>query len=79
LLIDTSTDRANRTVTRIEILDAVRTAFDGTGVTKADLLTAAGTADARPETIDALRRLPDTAAFRHARELWAHLPDMPVK
>lgn len=79
MLIDTSTDKADRTLTRTEILDAVRTAFDGTGVTKADLLAAAGTADARPETIDALRRLPEAAAFRHARELWAHLPDMPVK
>jgi hypothetical protein len=65
-------------VTRIEILDAVRSAFDGTGATKPNLLAAAQDARARPEAIAVLARLPENAELRHARELWAHLPDLPV-
>ena len=78
MLIDTSADEAKRTVTRVEILAAVRTAFDGTGATKADLLATAEAAEARPETIAALRRLPEATEFRQPRELWAYFPDMPV-
>jgi hypothetical protein len=79
LPIDTSTDHVNGTVTRIEILDAVRTAFGGTSTTKSALLAAAQDAHARPEAIATLRRLPENAQLRHARELWAHLPDLPVR
>jgi hypothetical protein len=74
---DTSADPMNG-VTRIEILDAVRTAFDGTAATKAALLAAAQDSHARPEAIAVLARLPENADLRHARELWAHLPDLPV-
>jgi hypothetical protein len=66
-------------VTRTEILDALRPAFDGTGADKAALLATAEAASARPQAIAILRRLPDNADVRHARELWALLPDLPVK
>lgn len=68
----------NRSVTRTEVLNAVRAGFDGTGATKAALLAAAEDAQARPETLEILRRLPENAELRHARELWAQLPDLPI-
>jgi hypothetical protein len=77
LLTDTSADHTNG-VTRHEILDAVRTAFDGTAATKPALLAAARGTNARPEAIAVLARLPENAELRHARELWAYLPDLPV-
>jgi hypothetical protein len=78
LLTDTSADHVNSTVTRTEILAAVRAAFGGTGATKSALLAAAQDAQARPEAIALLHGLPENAELRHARELWAHLPDLPV-
>jgi len=79
MLTDTSTGPVSGGVTRTEILDAVRAAFDGTGATKPALLAAAQDAQARPEAIAILRGLRENAELRHARELWAHLPDLPVK
>lgn len=78
MLTDTSADHLSGTVTRTEILHAVRAAFDGTGATKPVLLAAAEHAHARPEAIEILNRLPEHAELRHVRELWAQLPDLPV-
>lgn len=75
---DAPADAVVPTVTRTEVLDALRTAFDGTGATKAELLATAEAAAARPEAIAILRTLPDNADLRHARELWAFLPELPV-
>jgi hypothetical protein len=79
LLTYASPDRTQQPVTRTEILAAVRDAFNTTGPTGAQLVTAARTAGARPALITALGRIPQRAEFRHVRELWAHLPDLPVK
>jgi hypothetical protein len=77
VLTDTSADGVTG-VTRSEILAAVRAAFDGGGATKPALLAAAEDARARPEAMALLTRLPEGVQLRHARELWAHLPDLPV-
>ncbi|MGH2945792.1 MAG: DUF2795 domain-containing protein [Solirubrobacteraceae bacterium] len=76
--IDTYPDEVNTALTRSEILAAVRPAFAGTGASKTDLLASADAAGARPEAIAILRALPENTELRHARELWAHLPDLPV-
>jgi hypothetical protein len=72
-------DRAQVPVTRSEVLAAVKGAFDSSGATGAQLVAIAMAADARPTLITALQRVPQRAEFRHIRELWAHLPEMPVK
>lgn len=46
-------------------------------VTRADLLAAAVASDARPQAIQLLQRLPDRA-YTNIRELWHHLPGVPV-
>jgi hypothetical protein len=78
LPIDTHPDEVKTAITRTEILTAVRPAFTGAGASKADLLAAAEAARARPEAIAILHALPENTELRHARELWAHLPDLPV-
>jgi hypothetical protein len=65
-------------VSRAEIAGAVRGAFDGRPASVADMLEAARAVHARPEAIHLLERLPVTH-FRSIRELWQHLPELPVK
>lgn len=64
-------------VTRREIVDVVRAAFSGPSASTHAMLTAAREAHARPETIRILEQLP-AAHFRTIRDLWTHLPDVPV-
>jgi hypothetical protein len=65
------------TVTRIEIADAVEEAFARPPVSKGDLLAHATANRARVDVLDALARLPERN-FGHLRELWPHLPGVPV-
>jgi hypothetical protein len=65
------------TVTRIEIADAVETAFAHPPVSKGDLLAHATGNRARVDVLDTLARLPERD-FRHLRDLWPHLSRIPV-
>jgi len=63
-------------VTRIEVLDFVGEAFDGTAVDRATLLAAAEADGARPALLALLRRLP-AGVLTGPEELWSVL-DVPV-
>ncbi|MCR3719539.1 MULTISPECIES: DUF2795 domain-containing protein [Prauserella salsuginis group] len=64
-------------VTRIEIIDAVEEAFDGTPPSKQQLITAASQHHSRDAVLKVLDALPERQ-FRHVRDLWDHLPDVPL-
>ncbi|MBM0202409.1 MULTISPECIES: DUF2795 domain-containing protein [Micromonospora] len=64
-------------VTRIELLDHVRTAFDDGPASRNALLAAAAASNARPEVIALLNRLPERD-FRQVRDLWEEMADVPV-
>lgn len=69
---------ASRAVTRVEVIDHIRTAF-GTGpVTPADLVAAAGGNGARDEILDVLRRLPGDRKFTRPQDIWHDLADIPI-
>lgn len=72
-----SSTHGDLTVTRIEIADAVETAFEHPPASKSDLLSHATANRARVGVLDAIARLPERD-FRRLRDLWAHLPGVPV-
>jgi hypothetical protein len=76
--VTTQTQSLAHPVSRAEIVAVVGSAFGGRPVSTAEVLLAARDAGARPGTIATLERLP-TTHFRSVRELWAHLPDLPVR
>lgn len=63
-------------VTRVEIAEAVRTAFDGGGADRAKILDAA--ANTRPEVLQALARLGDRR-YTRLNEIWEDLTGIPVE
>jgi len=63
-------------VTRIEIAEAVRSAFEGGGATRDEIVAAADSAS-RPQVMDMLRSLPDRR-YSRLNELWEELHDVPV-
>lgn len=65
-------------VTRMEILDAIDTAFTSKPTSKAHILATAEDSRARAELVALLRDLPDRS-FYDVRELWNYLPDVPVE
>ena len=65
------------TVTRMELVDHIESAFESGPATRSALLAAAATSHARPEVIELLQRLPDIR-YRHVRDLWHQLADVPV-
>ena len=67
-----------RPVTRMELVDHIETVFTAGAASRSDLLAAATASHARPEVIEVLRRLPETAAYRSVRDLWSELADVPV-
>jgi hypothetical protein len=71
-------DQTQPPVTRAEVLAAVKDAFGTSGATGAELVAAARAADARPIVITSLQRVSQRVEFRHIRELWGHLPELPV-
>ena len=65
-------------VTRAEIVGHLEDAFaTGGSAAKDELLIAAITSGARPGVIAALHLLP-AGRYQHARDLWRHLPDVPI-
>lgn len=65
------------TVTRMEVLDHIETAFGNGPVSRTTLLDTATATQARAEVMQVLVTLPD-AAYRNVRELWQPLADLPV-
>ncbi|GAB3488362.1 DUF2795 domain-containing protein [Amycolatopsis cihanbeyliensis] len=73
-MTDTNTNPA---VTRNEIIDAVEDAFRDGSATTQEILDAAIRYEAPAELQATLQRLPDRT-FGHVRDLWDHLPDVPI-
>lgn len=65
-------------VTRSEIARHTEAAFDYPPVTPGDLVQAVTDSGGRPEVIAVLLRLPD-GRYTHLRQLWRHLPEIPVR
>jgi hypothetical protein len=65
------------TVTRIELVDHIETAFLAGPATRSELLAAATASHARAEVIEVLHRLSDHP-YRTVRDLWPDLSDLPV-
>ncbi|PXY17045.1 hypothetical protein BA062_37870 [Prauserella flavalba] len=64
-------------MTRIEIIDAVDTAFADSSATKQEIITAAVQHESRDDVLALLDRLP-ARTFGHVRDLWDYLPDVPL-
>jgi hypothetical protein len=65
------------TVTRIDIADLIGDAFGPSGADRAALLATAAEKGAHPVVLEKLTELPDQR-FRTMRELWDHIPEVPV-
>lgn len=65
------------TVTRIDIADLIADAFGPTGADRSALLATAAEKGAHPAVLEKLAELPDHR-FRSMRELWNHIPEVPV-
>lgn len=63
-------------VTRLEIAEAVRAAFEGGSATRDEIVAAADSAT-RSDVADVLRSLPDRR-YGRLNELWEELHDVPV-
>lgn len=66
------------TVTRVAIADVVADAFEVGGAGRSDILATATRRNAPPAVLDRLGELPDRH-FSHVRELWRHMPEVPVE
>jgi hypothetical protein len=65
------------TLTRMQILDYVETAFGQGPITTEQMREAAARNGADTDVLLLLRELP-TRQFAHPREIWPYLPDLPV-
>lgn len=63
-------------VTRLEIAEAVGTAFENGSATREEIVAAANSTS-RPEVVDVLRGLP-IRRYHRLNELWEELHDVPV-
>jgi hypothetical protein len=63
-------------VTRLEIAESVRAAFEDGGASRDEIVAAADSAS-RPEVGELLRGLPDRR-YSRLNELWEELSDVPV-
>lgn len=66
-------------VSRKQIAESVRPAFEEGPVSREELLRAAENADAGLAVKSALEGLPEGKRFNVLRDLWAHLHDIPVE
>jgi hypothetical protein len=66
------------TVTRVAIADAVSEAFRAGGARTSEILATAISKKAPPMVLNRLAELPDRH-FSHVRELWRHMPEVPVE
>ncbi|MEX2652906.1 MAG: DUF2795 domain-containing protein [Acidimicrobiia bacterium] len=65
-------------VTRLEIADAVRTAFEGGGATREEIVEAAAGSGSRPEVAEALTGL-TVRRYSRLNEIWVDLAEIPVE
>lgn len=68
----------SRPVSRLEIAEAVRPAFEGGGADRNDILQAAEDSQTRPEVLEALARL-DDRRYTRLNEIWENLTEIPVE
>lgn len=73
-----SNDIGERTATRVEVIDAVGTAFDNGPLSKSELVAAAEMANSSVGVVGVLRRLPD-GIYRRPADMWSALPDVPIE
>ena len=66
------------TVTRVEVIDAMETAFKQAPLTKEDLVAAAEHAGVRQPIIELLERLP-RRIYRRPADMWDELPAVPIE
>ncbi|GAB2731515.1 hypothetical protein [Nocardioides pakistanensis] len=66
------------TVTRVAIADAVWDAFEAGGARRSEILAVATSKKAPPAVLDRIAELPDRH-FSHVRDLWRHMPEVPVE
>lgn len=64
-------------LTRIQVLDYVETAFASGPITTAQLVAAAQHNGAHPDVLGVLSELPPRQ-FATPRDIWPYLPDLPV-
>ncbi len=64
-------------VTRVEILDVLDDAFAVGPASRGQLIGAARAQGARVELVALLEELPDRL-YVHQRQLWVHMPNVPV-
>jgi len=64
-------------VTRLEIADAVRAAFEGGVAATRNEIVAAADSASRVQVVDVLRSLPDRR-YSRLNDLWEELIDVPV-
>lgn len=66
------------TVTRIEVIDAIETAFATAPLSKHQLLAAAEHTAVRTQVIELLEQLPERI-YRRPADLWDELPNVPIE
>jgi hypothetical protein len=66
------------TVTRAAIADLVSDAFVSGGARTSEILAVATSKKAPPPVLNRLAALPDRH-FSHVRDLWRHMPEVPVE
>lgn len=67
----------DKSVTRLEIAEAVGAVFEDGGASRREILAAAETEKSRPEVIAALSRLPERR-YGRLNELWEELHGIPL-
>lgn len=72
------TDRAERPVSRTEIVDHIAAAFRPGPASRSDLVRNATEAGARAELLAVLETLP-AGRYRRPSDLWVELPHLPVE
>lgn len=65
-------------VTRVEILDVLDDAFAVGPASRDQLVNAARAQGARAELVTLLEDLPSDRQYVHQRQLWVHMPNVPV-
>jgi hypothetical protein len=65
-------------VTRVAIADAVWEAFEAGGARRTEILAVATSKKAPTAVLSRLAELPDRH-FSNVRELWGHMPGVPVE
>lgn len=64
-------------VTRLEIVEAVRAAFESGGASRSRIVEAAIENQARPETVAMISRLPERN-YSRLNEIWTELDEVPI-